>query len=93
MHYNLEGYYSEAHGDKLKDDDFIASIKGYDLVALTETHAGVLNMLEIPGYAVKKIVRPKSSKAKKHSGGIALAIKENIAGSVKILHSKSDNIL
>ena len=93
IHYNIEGYYSEAHGNKLLDDDFLTAIKGYDLIALTETHAGNNNTLEIPGYVMKSIVRPKSSKAKKYSGGIALAIRENIAGSVRILESKSDSIL
>ena len=93
LHYNIEGVKSEVHGNKFDDDDFLTMIKGHDLVAITETHAGKDMPVDIPGYIIKQTVRPKSPKAKKYSGGIILAVKENIVSSVKIIKSKSDNIM
>ena len=93
MHYNIEGVLSETHGSKLNDEDFIAVVQGHDIVALTETHAGYDDNLEIPGYVVKSLVRPKSSRARKYSGGIVLAIKKSISRSVTVIESESDNII
>ena len=42
---------------------------------------------------MKKKARPKAKRAKKFSGGVALAIKENLVDAIEILSSKSDNIM
>ena len=89
IHYNLEGSHSETHGNKLKNDDCIAALQGYDLIALTETHASKDTLLELPGYIIKTVVRPKSKRAKKYSGGIALAIKDSIINSVKVIEKSN----
>ena len=93
MHYNIEGAVSEAHGNKMSDDDFLSIVNGHDLCAFTETHASEDTNLNIPGYVVKRKTRPKSAKARKYSGGIALAIKHNLANHIEMIKSKSDNIM
>ena len=49
--------------------------------------------LEIPGYIIKSKTWLKSPKAKRYSGGIALAIKDDLVTNIEILESKSDNIM
>lgn len=92
-HWNIEGVISGTYGNKLEDPDFIETIRGDDLIALSETHYGLNKELRLAGYVIKKKARPKSKKAKKFSGGVALAIRENLAGAIEILSSKSDNIM
>ena len=91
-HWNMGGVLSNTYGNKLDDSGFLKLIEGEDIIALTETHIGK-DGLSIPGYVVRNQIRPKSKKAKRYSGGIALAIKHNLNDSVEIIKSKSDNIL
>ena len=91
-HWNMGGVLSSTYGNKLEDSDFLELVKGDDIIALTETHIGE-EIFSIPGYVLKHQIRPKSRKAKRHSGGIALAIKHDLSHSVEIIKSKSDNIL
>ena len=91
-HWNMGGVLSRTYGNKLEDSDFLELVKGEDIIALTETHIGE-EIFSIPGYVLKHQIRPKSRKAKRHSGGIALAIKHGLSNSVEIIKSKSDNIL
>ena len=93
MHLNIEGVISEACGNKLADKDCLDLFQAHDIVAITETHADNDTVLELPGYIFKRIVRPKSAKARKYSGGLAIAIRQNIASCVEIIRSKSDNIM
>lgn len=93
MQWNIEGICSTVHGNKLEDDEFIKTIAGQDIIGLTETHVGKGKNLKIPGYRIFKKCRPKSKNAKKFSGGVALAVREELAGLITILPSKSDNIL
>ena len=92
-HWNIGGLISDAHGNKIEDPDFLSFVKGEDIIALTETHIGDDVKLSIPGYVIKRKVRTKSKRAKTHSGGIVLAIKDDLVKSVQLLSSKSDNIL
>ena len=50
-------------------------------------------ILKIPGYIIKRKIRPKSRKAKKYSGGISVAIKEELVNSIILINSKSENIM
>lgn len=93
FHWNMGGVLSNTCGNKLEDDGFLQLVEGADIIALTETHVGEDTRLSIPGYVVKNQIRPKSKKAKRYSGGIALAIKHELSKSVDIVKSRSDNIL
>lgn len=92
-HWNIGGVISDAHGNKFEDSELLKAVEGEDLFAFTETQAGKDTELKLPGYVIKRKNRPKSLKAKRYSGGLALAIKEELASSVEILDSKSDNIM
>ena len=50
-------------------------------------------VLTIPGYVIKRKERAKSRKAKTYSGDIAVAIRDDLAASVRILDCDSENIL
>ena len=39
MQWNIGGVRSEIFGNKLEDPDFLSTIAGHDLIAMTETHA------------------------------------------------------
>lgn len=77
-HWNIGGINSDNYGNKFEDPDFLKLINGEDIIAITETHIGENYKLSIPGYVVKRKVRKKSKRAKKHSGGIALIIKKRV---------------
>ena len=93
IHWNMDGVLSNTYGNKLEDGGFLRLVEGADVIALTETHVGDDTKLSIPGYVIKTQIRPKSKKAKRYSGGIALAIKHELSNSVELLKSRSDNIL
>ena len=93
MPWNIEGVNSEVYGNKFEDDGFLSIIQNYDIIGFTETHAGDEIKLDIPGYVVKRKTRPKSRRAKKFSGGIAVAIRLELAPYVELIDSKSDNIV
>ena len=96
-HWNLEGILSKVHGNKLEDSEFLNTIYDEDVIALTETHTSEevweSGLLRIPGYVIKRKVRPRSRKAKSYSGGIAVAIKEELINNIQVLNSSSENIL
>ena len=68
-------------------------INAYDICAFTETHCSEDAKISIDGYVVKRLTRPKSIKAKRYSGGIAVAIKQNLSSGVEVIKSKSNNIM
>ena len=93
MHWNIEGVISEVYGNKLEDEEVLAVINKHDLIAITETHASERTKLDIPGFRVKSIVRKKSQRAKRYSGGIAFAVREELEENIEVINSDSENIM
>ena len=77
---------------KLNDTSFLRTIRGYDIVALVETHISPQNILEMDGYYTYRIDRPLSKNAR-HFGGIAVFIKNELrCNSVKIVQQTLDYV-
>ena len=80
--WNIRGYNSRVIGKKLKSEDFLKSMEGYDVIGLAETHihSGVIDDLAIPGYIlIDYINRECNRKSNTAPGGIALFCKESIS--------------
>ena len=67
--------------------DFTESVKGYDIVALTETHLGDGETFDIDEYYSFHLTRPKHKKATKSSGGISVLIRSKIRKGIKIMQT------
>ena len=93
IHWNIEGLISKRMGSKLDDAVFHSVTKGYDVIALTETHLGNAEQVSIPGYIAWHKMRPKNDKAKKFSGGISVFIREELKPNISFIPSNSNDIL
>ena len=91
-HWNIGGLKSRVYGSKDKDVNFLQVVNDHEIILLTETHTNDKTHVAIPGYYTFQISRPKHKKARKHSGGIALIVKEELKNSVTFTSSKSNNI-
>ena len=91
-HWNIEGLQSRIVGPKCDDDNFLKVVAGHDVIILTETHADSDTYIKIPGYYSFHIKRPKHINAKKHSGGIAIIVKDNLKDSVTFIKSATTSI-
>ena len=70
---------------KLDDEDIKKALGQHDIICLLETHCSFSDTIELEGYSTVMNVRPKSPKATKHSGGIAILVKTNIKPGVTFL--------
>ena len=88
LFWNVDGLiYKEGRSRFSKSDD--DAIRGmftqHDIVCLVETHCSYSDQLHIDDYSIVVNVRPKSPKAKKHSGGIAIFAKKNLRPGITFL--------
>ena len=102
LQWNIQGIKSAVHGNKFEDEEFIKTINGQNLIILTETHEwdaktskekGENFSMQIDGFTIKSKPRPKSKNAKRHFGGVAIAIKNGLENNINILNSRSENIM
>ena len=63
---------------KTDDPDFLKSVKGKNIIILTETHASGDNVINISGLKSYLTSREKHSKARKHSVEIAIFIRNDM---------------
>jgi exonuclease III len=90
--WNVQGLRTRSHS-KLDDPDFVNDIVKHDIVFLSETHSNEKDNIQIEGFHVTCNHRDKLKQAKKHFGGVIVAIKKDIKKGVKIVNvSKSDEI-
>ena len=61
--------------NKIKDHDFLDSIKQYDFITLIETWVSGKISVDIEGYYCFNKSREKAKKAKRNSGGISVLVK------------------
>ena len=84
LYWDIHGISSRVTGDKNSDKEFPKTISNYDVVCLSELHAG--KTVSIPGYFLKKQkLRPKTHKGPKISGGIAIFLKQSISTSFQVI--------
>ena len=93
IHWNIEGLKSK-NGIKLKlkNPTFLSQIKGCDIIGLTETHDTGDGICELDGYKSFQSNRPKSEKANKGSGGVAILVKNDVKRGCTFYKSASTDI-
>ena len=90
-HWNIEGFKQGSHS-KFNDQDFRTELSRHDIIGLTETHAGPDDNLALTGYTSFSYNRKKHKKARKHSGGITVLIKNELVDGIEIISISSDLI-
>ncbi len=85
--WNINGLVTKAF-NKTIDDVFLTAVGSHDMFFIVETHLNQekSNSIAIQGYHGYFLNRPRNSKAKKDSGGVALFVKHNIRRGIKILN-------
>ena len=86
--WNIDGLFQRIYNQrscKLDDVDVVKCLNKFDIIGLIETHCGPSENLNLDNYYIFQTHRKKSPKAVKYSGGIAIAIKENIRKGITIL--------
>ena len=85
---NIDGIHKRVDGQrvcKTEDPHFQTQLFKYDIICLVETHCGDTDHLTLPGYHVYQNNRAKSPNSTRSYGGIAVYIKSNIRGGIKLL--------
>ena len=88
LFWNIDGLYSRVGNlrvSKFSNDDVYNSLLKHDIICLAETHCGPKDDIDLEGYQVFPNFRPRSKNAKKHSGGLAIYVKNNLRQGIKIL--------
>ena len=86
--WNIDGVFQRIDNErlcKLSDSNIIHNIRKFDIIGLLETHCGPNDNLHLDNYYIFQVHRRKSPKAHRFSGGIAIAIKQDIRKGIKIL--------
>ena len=84
--WNVDGLYSRTVNSriiKFANADVHSTLVKHDIICLAETHCGPNDDVHLQGYQAFSNVRPKSSKAKKHSGGLVIYVKDSLRPGVK----------
>lgn len=93
-YWNVNGLFRKSESYcKLMDPLFTDQINNYDIIGLSEIHCGEEDQLQIEGYITEKTIRPKHPKARKHSGGIAIFMKEEVAKGIKRIKCSTGNYI
>ena len=81
--FNLEGLVN-----KIKDHDFLDSIKQYNFITLAETWVSGKISADIEGYYCFNKSRNKAKRAKRYSGSISVLVKKSLRKGVKFFPLK-----
>lgn len=86
--WNIDGLHYRDNNKRLSKankDDIKDIFMKHDIICLTETHCSYNDTIDLEGYSIVMNIRPKSPKANKHSGGLAICIKNSIKPGIKFL--------
>ena len=86
--FNIEGL-----GEKLEDEKFLKIIQKFDFITLVETWKPEHEKISIDRVYSYSKCRSKHKRAKWHSGGITVLIKNDIRKGVKFFSSNSDRLV
>ena len=96
LFWNVDGLYSRIGNSriiKFANADVHSTLVKHDIICLAETHCGPNDDVHLQGYQAFSNVRPKSSKAKKHSGGLVIYVKDSLRPGVKQLPVKNSEYM
>ncbi len=94
--WNIQGMFQDVGGKricKLEYQEVEKSIRENDITCLLETHCSYDDELCIEGYKIIPHIRPKSKGAKKHYGGMAICIREELRPGVKCIKQDDPDIM
>ena len=84
LYWNIHGIDSQIVGEKQKNSTFLDIVSQYDIICISELHTK--KDISIQGFTVKKQkFRTIAHKGPKISGGIAVYVKQNIAGNFHVI--------
>lgn len=86
--WNIHGYKTKDY-IKFKDPAFVNKLTDKDIFCIIETHCQLKDCLKLSEYHPFHLIRPKSIKCNKRSGGLSIYIKKSLKPGVKILKQKS----
>ena len=75
--WNINGFKHKGVS-KYSDPNFINEINKNDIVCLLETHCSLDDSIILQDFNAVHLIRPKSNKSNKRSGGISVLVKSNI---------------
>jgi exonuclease III len=90
--WNVNGLKSK-NFNKLEDQTFLSEITQHDIIGLIETHAAPTDIVHISGYQSVSVTRTKIKKARKHSGGIVVYIKDYLRPGVKVIEQTCSELV
>jgi hypothetical protein len=79
--------------NKFSDPRFLNEIQNKDIVCLLETHCSLEESLNLPFFKSVHLIKPKSARTNKRSGGISVYVKNNIRKGIKCLTHKSNDYI
>ena len=90
--WNINGYTYKGF-NKFQDRGFIEEIENKDIICLMETHCALESSISLPRFKAVHLVRPKSRKTNKRSGGISVLVKTLLKPGIKFLEHTNDNYI
>ena len=72
--------------DKVKNEEFIASVFKYDCIMLCETWTNEFSDIDVQGYVRISKTRKLKKKAKRSSGGLEVYIKDHLFKGISVLN-------
>jgi exonuclease III len=91
--WNVNVFKRSENYSKFQDEVFCKKLASHDIIGLTETHCGPEDVLSLPGYKTLSTSRAKANNVYKHSGGIAVLVKNDIYEGVDLHVKKGDHAL
>ena len=88
--WNVDGLFTNVDGQrycKLNNPQFVKPLKKSDILCFVETHCGMSDYLHLDGYTIFQNRRPKSPRAPRAFGGIAVCIKNSIRKGIKYMET------
>ena len=86
--FNIEGL-----GEKLEEEKFLEIIQNFDFITLVQTWKPEYEEISIDNFHSYSKCCSKHKRAKRHSGGITVLIRNDIRKGVKFFSSKSDRLV
>ena len=81
--WNIDGLYSRiidgSRQCKFEFEELSSDLSKHDIILLAETHCSNKDNPCLANFKITHNIRPKHPRAGKHSGGLAVCIKQNIA--------------
>lgn len=90
--WNINGFTHKGY-NKFSDPRFLNEIQNKDIFCLLETHCSLEESLNLPFFKSVHLIRPKSARTNKRSGGISVYVKNNIRKGITFLTRKYNDYI